>query len=243
MATRLTLVGWGEGLDQVGAWIDAQPRPLGEPTVATSYHRVLQAQLTGSAIPLEHVRMADYVVPYVNTLQRGDESAVLAPYLSGPPPEHTVTINGIEYARVYRGPHYPLISETRTNFGNTVTLVRSAVSPGTGDVRPGEEVMAGLRWDRAGSDGERVVVAIFALDRQPIVRDQTQIGADGPDEHGQPGEIHRLTLPARTPPGRYRLAFRVEDRAGRPLPIVVADGAQVAGEWHGLRDFLVSQAP
>ena len=96
-AEELILVGWGEGLDQVGAWIDAQPRPLGEPTVATSYHRVLQAQLTGSAIPLEHVRMADYVVPYVNTLQRGDEAAVLGPYLGskhagahGPDQRHRV---------------------------------------------------------------------------------------------------------------------------------------------------------
>src|SRR5205823_11675720 len=107
VADRLVLVGWGEGLDQVAAWLNAQPRAIGEPTIATSYHRVLQAQLQGSAVPLERVRMADYVVPYVNTLQRGDDNDVLAPYLDNGPPEYTVRINGIEYARVYRGPHYP----------------------------------------------------------------------------------------------------------------------------------------
>ena len=137
-ADRLLLVGWGEGLDQVGGWIDAQPRPLGEPTVATSYHRVLQAQLKGSAVPLEYVRMADYVVPYVNTLQRGDEALVLGPYLGSSTPEYTVQINGIEYARVYRGPHYPYTVEHAYTYANRVTLVRSTVAPGSDDVRPGE---------------------------------------------------------------------------------------------------------
>ena len=133
-AEDLILVGWGEGLDQVAAWIDAEPRPLGEPTVATSYQPGIQAQLTGSAVPLEHVRMADYVVPYVNTLQRGDEALVLGPYLGANTPEHTVTINGIEYARVYRGPHYPASTELWIGFGDRVTLIRDVMAPGSASI-------------------------------------------------------------------------------------------------------------
>jgi hypothetical protein len=242
LATRLILVGWGEGLDQVGAWIDAQPRPLGEPTVATSYHRVLQAQLTGSAIPLEHVRMADYVVPYVNTLQRGDEAEVLAPYLTAASPEHTVRINGIEYARVYRGPHYPLPVEHGIDFGGAVTLLRSVSAPGSGDVRPGEEVTVGLRWDRATAAQERVVVAILTADGHAVVQDERPVGADGPDERGQPGDLHRLTMPPSTPPGPHRLAIRVLD--GRSRTAVPVTGGSLAGqEWVTLRDLVVSRAP
>jgi len=242
-ADRLILVGWGEGLDQVGAWIDAQPRPLGEPTVATSYHRVLQAQLLGSAIPLEHVRMADYVVVYVNTLQRGDEAAVLAPFLSGGAPEHVVRINGIEYARVYLGPHSPVTVERGLNFANRVTLVRSTVAPGSLDVRPGEELTVGLRWTHAAGERERTVVAILLPTEQAVVQSARPLGADGPDENGQPGDIHRLVVPPRTPPGTYRLAIRVEDPRGRGLPIMASDGATPGNEWATLHELTVSPSP
>jgi hypothetical protein len=242
VAERLVLVGWGEGLDQVGAWIDSQPRPLGEPTVATSYHRVLQAQLMGSAVPLEHVRMADYVVPYVNTLQRGADSDVLAPYLTSATPVYAVTINGIEYARVYRGPHYPETIELGAQLGGRLTLVRAVVAPGSGDVQPGEELMALLRWDRAGSGPERVLVQMVASDGKIVVQDERPAGSDGPDEQGQPGELHRLTIPPRTPPGTYRLIVRVQDgRTRAALPVTAGPGA--GGDIVAVRDLMVSHAP
>ena len=241
-AEDLILVGWGEGLDQVAAWIDTRPRPLGEPTVATSYHRVLQSQLTGSAVPLEHVRMADYVVPYVNTLQRGDEAQVLGPYLGASTPEHTVTINGIEYARVYQGPHYPVSTEQWIGFGDRVTLVRDVMAPGSADLRPGEELTVGLRWDRAPAAQERVIVAILSDDGRPVVQDERKVGEDGPDERGQPGDLHRLTVPPRTPPGTYRLALRLVDgQSGATLP---AAGSSVAdGDWLVVRDLAVTRSP
>jgi hypothetical protein len=242
VADRLILVGWGEGLDRVGSWIDAQPRPLGEPTVATSYHRVLQAQLQGSAIPLEHVRMADYVVPYVNTLQRGDEAVVLGPYLGASTPEYTVVLNGIEYARVYRGPHYPVSTELWLTFDDRVTLVRDVTAPGSFDVRAGDEVMVGLRWERPAPAQERVVVAILAPDGRPVVQDERQVGEDGPDARGQPGDLHRLTVPPRTPPGTHRLAMRVLDGRSRAT-LAAAGSPAVEGEWLILRDLAVTRAP
>jgi hypothetical protein len=242
VAERLILVGWGEGLDQVGAWIGAQPRPLGEPTVATSYHRVLQAQLSGSAIPLEHVRMADYVVPYVNTLQRGAEAEVLAPFLASGTPEHVVWINGIEYARVYRGPHAPVGADLDIEIGGRVRLVRFLAAPGSGHLRPGEEVTVSLRWDRATSAQERAVVAILGSDGQVVAQDERPLGADGPDEKGQPGELHRLTVPPRTPPGTYRLAAWVLD--GRSRTVLPATSAPRAGEESLLlRQLQVERAP
>jgi hypothetical protein len=237
VANRLLLIGWGEGLDQVGRWIGEQPRPLGEPTVATSYHRVLQAQLSGSAVPLEHVRMADYVVPYVNTLQRGMEADVLTPYLSGRSPVHTVHINGIEYARVYRGPHFPAGTDLGVDYGGQVRLLRYDAAPGSGAMRPGEELTALLRWDRAASSGEVVRLSLLGPDGRMIVQDERGLGADGPNADGQPGNLFRLTLPRQTPPGTYTLSVRVHDSPTRTaLPVS-------GGEHLILREVVVERAP
>jgi hypothetical protein len=242
IAERLILVGWGEGLDQAADWLNDQPRPLGEPTVATSYHRVLQARLVGSAVPLEHVRMADYVVPYVNTLQRGAEADVLGPYLASGAVEHAVRIDGIEYARVYRGPHYPAGADLGVELGGRVVLVGFVAAPGSGNLRPGEELAVGLRWDRAASAQERAVVAVLAADGRTVVQDELPLGADGPDERGQPGELHRLTVPPRTPPGTYRLVARVLDGRGR-APLPVSAGPEVGQDLVPLRELSVERAP
>ena len=229
LAQRAILVGWGEGLDQAAGYLNRQALPLGEPTVATSYHRVLQAQLRGSALPLERVRMADYVVPYVNTLQRGAEGEILAPYLAATP-EHTVRINGIEYARVYRGPHFPRGDAVGTAFGGRLTLVRFDAAPGSGDVRAGEEVTVLLRWDSPANRGEQAGIALVGPDGSVLVQDERPAGADGPDENGQPGEIHRLTIPNRPPAGEYRLVARVTEGRGRPALPATSGPAAGAGE-------------
>jgi hypothetical protein len=242
VADRLVLIGWGEGLDQIAAWLNAQPRAIGEPTVASSYQRVLQAQLQGSAVPLERVRMADYVVPYVNTLQRGADNDVLAPYLAGGPPEYAVRINGIEYARVYRGPHYPEGAIVGADVGGGVTLLSYLAAPGRGDVRSGEEVTVQLRWNQAPPSELRVTVAIQAPDGRAVVQDERPVGVDGPDELGQPGEIHRLTIPARTPKGEYRLAVRVLDpRARAPQPSTPS--REPGQDWITLRPVTIGAAP
>ena len=62
------------------------------------------------------------------------------------------------------------------------------------------------------------------------------------DEHGQPGEIHRLTIPARTPKGDYRLAVRVADpRARAPQPSTPS--REPGQEWIVLRPVSVGVAP
>ncbi|HYU17148.1 MAG TPA: hypothetical protein VEQ11_00435 [Chloroflexota bacterium] len=241
-AQRAILVGWGEGLDQVAGYLNSQPRPLGEPTVATSYHRVLQAQLAGSALPLERLRMADYVVPYVNTLQRGAERQDLGPYLDDGPPELAIWINDIEYARVYRGPHYPHAETLGADFGGRVTLLSYVAAPGSGVVQPGDEMQVQLRWDRPPSGDERAAVALVGFDGRQIIQDERQVGADGPDEAGQPGEIHRLTIPSGTPPAEYRLAVRVTDPRAR-VTLQFAAGPRAGSDTLALRTIVVRAGP
>ena len=238
MAQRTILIGWGEGLDQAARYLNAQSSPLGAPTVATSYHRVLQAHLEGSALPLERVRMADFVVPYVNTLQRRADSDVLLPFLESAPPEHAVWINGIEYARVYRGPHYPLGGPVNASFDGRVTLLEFLAAPGARAVNAGDEIQTLLRWDRVSDGREQAALLLLDQAGRVVVQDQRPLGADGPDQLGRPGEIHRLTVPPRTAAGEHLLGVRVIDPSAR-ASLPVAGDSQASVDTAVLRTIVV----
>ena len=98
-AQRVLLVGWGEGLDQVAAYLNAQPGAASA-RVAIYYPltQSLQAMVLDTVQPYGSSHPADYVVDYVNASQRRHTPAEVA----GLAPELTVQMNGIEYARVYR---------------------------------------------------------------------------------------------------------------------------------------------
>jgi hypothetical protein len=102
--------------------------------------------------------------------------------------------------------------------------------------------MALLRWDRPATAQGRTLIQVVGQDGQIVVQDERPLGSDGPDEQGQPGELHRLTIPPRTPPGAYRLVVRVQDGRSRAAQPVTA-GPGAGGEVVTLRNLVVSRAP
>ncbi|MGE3271505.1 MAG: ArnT family glycosyltransferase [Chloroflexota bacterium] len=104
-AQRTVMVGNGEGLDQVAAWLNARPDAENLWVISHSFD-ILQALIVGSGEPLRDrvPPNADYVVLYRFQIQIGHSPRVLDEYLNHHTPEHTVWINGVEYARIYRGP-------------------------------------------------------------------------------------------------------------------------------------------
>ncbi|MFN0074288.1 MAG: ArnT family glycosyltransferase [Chloroflexota bacterium] len=98
-AQRMLLVGWGEGLDQAAAYLNAQP-DAASATVGVYYPLTVnfQALLLGTAVSLSPSSTATYVVDYVNARQRGQSPQLVHTRV----PDHIVRINGIEYARIYR---------------------------------------------------------------------------------------------------------------------------------------------
>src|SRR5581483_8169891 len=98
-AMRVLLVGWGEGLDQVARYLNAQSNAPHQ-RIAIYFPLVLnfQGMVEGTVLPIGDPVPVDYVVDYVNAAQRDQtprEVAGLAPAL-------VVRINGVIYARVYR---------------------------------------------------------------------------------------------------------------------------------------------
>ncbi len=98
-AKRVLLVGWGEGLDQAAAYLNAQPGAAAS-RIAVYFPMVrnFQGMVAGTVQRYGVNEPADYVVDYVNAAQRRQSPAEVW----GRPADHTVVINGIEYARVYR---------------------------------------------------------------------------------------------------------------------------------------------
>lgn len=103
-------VGWGEGLDTVGAYLQSQPNadqlvvaiwyPLYVNFQAHSPGRVVNIAFSrpGQVANQQLLDQADFYVDYLHARQRG-----LTPdFLAGRQPDLVVTINGFEYARVYR---------------------------------------------------------------------------------------------------------------------------------------------
>jgi hypothetical protein len=105
-AQRTVMVGNGEGLEQVAAWLNAQPGAADQWVVSHSFD-ILQALIVGSGESLRDrvPSNADYVVLYRFQIQIGHSPRVLDEYLNRRTPEHVVWINGVEYARIYKGPH------------------------------------------------------------------------------------------------------------------------------------------
>jgi 4-amino-4-deoxy-L-arabinose transferase-like glycosyltransferase len=117
-APEVMMVGWGEGLDQVGRYLRAKPD--GDSLRVMSWYgtgplsfylgdeyQIYTLDVLWSRDANREYTEADYAVLYVNQVQR-QASQELTDYLTQFSPEHVVTINGLEYAWVYNLHDFPL---------------------------------------------------------------------------------------------------------------------------------------
>jgi 4-amino-4-deoxy-L-arabinose transferase-like glycosyltransferase len=132
-ASRLILVGWGEGLDQAARYLNGLPE-AGRLRVISWYSQSLKpffrGEVAGFGAPLD-VGL-DYFVLYVNQLQRHPEA--MATYCGPQGPEHTIALGGVEYAWVCSS------AEVLSDTCPLVDTVRAQRQPGdilvTGDLSP-----------------------------------------------------------------------------------------------------------
>ena len=112
-AERAIMLGWGEGLEQSAAYLNAQPDA--ERLVAsTHYHHVLRPMFRGTTVRTgeylsergddARALQPDYFVLYVNMAQRDLVPTGVRRVMAAGPPVHTAFVHGVEYARVYRVP-------------------------------------------------------------------------------------------------------------------------------------------
>jgi hypothetical protein len=103
-ASKVLLFGWGEGLDQVAAYIETQPNPEDLTVMLPGYaYGPLSFYLSGTAIrdleqSPEYINELDYIVVYIRQILRHSRHARILEHTE---PEFVVTINKLEYARIY----------------------------------------------------------------------------------------------------------------------------------------------
>jgi hypothetical protein len=105
VAARTLDIGLGEGLDRVAAYLNGKP-DSSSLHVATGYREAFAPQFNGQATSLSYATLynSDYVVFYINQLQRQLGWSKFQACCAHRTPEYVARINGIEYAQVYAQP-------------------------------------------------------------------------------------------------------------------------------------------
>ena len=129
-AVETLLVGWGEGLDQAGRYVDALPDA--EDLVMSARSLPGSASFfRGIARDEEHYDAAttDYVIIYLNEVQRRLGPETLERYYDVAEPVYVARLQGIEYAWVYENrTHEPVVAaiEAAAAEGDAVIVSRAS---------------------------------------------------------------------------------------------------------------------
>lgn len=224
-------VGWSEGLDQVAAWLNAQPDITGVAVTAertTSLNPYLRrgAQADFPVGGQLH-RENGYVVVYIAQVQGGPPPPPFERFFGAAVPLHTVRLHGVDYAWIYQVPP-PVASPRPAAFGEAIEL---RGFDGGAAARPGQAAELRLHWAaraRPGAD-----YWLFAHLVGPDGRRYAQVDQPYSTSQWEPGSFPAadlpVPLPADLPPGTYRLLVGLYDPAtGLRLPISGAPAADPA---------------
>ena len=134
VAAQLTRIGWGEGMNEVADYLQAQENPE-QITVATRWFKYLTG-FTGQRINLNNDgdwTRADKIIFYIQQEQRmlDPSPGIIRYFQQHVPPEEVITINRIRYATVYPNP------------------IQYAATPLVDTIK-GEMSLFGYSWDENG---------------------------------------------------------------------------------------------
>jgi hypothetical protein len=143
-APRLVKIGWGEGLDQVGRWLndrkDAPALRVG------SYYASALAPFFPGRISEVTAGGLDYVVLYRKQVQGGYPSPTILRYFEAEEPLQTIRLGGIQYAWVYSGPGVQPAMANEAAYDIGILPKPLAFRPGQPYLPIGQEVRVDVLW-------------------------------------------------------------------------------------------------
>ncbi len=217
-ALRTLRVGWGDGLDRAGRYL-SQKENASHLTVAAVPAQCLAPFFPGQAVNLyahPAALSADYVVFYVNQVQRQAPSPALVEFFRSREAEHVVRVDGLDYAWIYPGVRYlsrepqPVQHDVGRTFAGRIGLVGYDLEGSP--VQAGSLVKVALHWQCLTRLEEDYSVSLRLVDQAGRVWGQH----DGqpvmnllPTTDWEAGDFikdeHTLEVENVTPPGEYDL--------------------------------------
>ncbi|HEY0601613.1 MAG TPA: glycosyltransferase family 39 protein [Herpetosiphonaceae bacterium] len=237
-AQRVLLVGWGEGLEDAGAWLGNRPDVGNGPILSwispTLMYFVPQQVRDLDAVTVR--QLSSYAVLYSRSVQRKEAPEAEA-YVRQTPPLYTVRKHGIEYATIHQLPR-PFDQPVDAVFGAGLHLRGYAqeLLQSTLTITPSWNIQA----DQPG--GVFFFVHVLAPDGSKVSQVDLPLD-DGLFPQWQAGQQFgrplALPLPADLPAGEYRVALGVYQLAeGRRLPL--KGGAVLPPEVDGAHTLLLT---
>ncbi len=244
-------VGWGEGLDQAARYLNEQTDSKPH-QVAAWYSKQFSPFYKSTTIDLSNQGAAlysEYVVFYINQVQRGFPSREILDYFHQRQPEHIVKLGGISYAWIYKGPVIssdPLTGfafPTRARFGGGAELLGLNVPMQT---------MPADKFAVSQTDRLSHTTSIFSQEMPGLpvtlywktinrISGKQNIYIRLVDEQGNAwGQVDRLILAGLWRPDRWRPDFFIRDEYRLPI-----DPATPPGKYHfevGMYDFVTGQS-
>jgi len=228
-AVQTLMVGWGEGLDRAAAWLNDLPNAV-DLRVVSWYSTTFEPFFKGQAIyKLEEEKIsrspkpglaADYVVLYVNQVQRELPSAGALQFFRASTPAFTVTLHGIDYAWIYPSVAMPHVFAGDLRLVGQAELLGYDLRNGDGQpvtsIEPDTVAYLTLYWEWQGKSSDDPI-RVSLVDEAGKTRgwgNHIRTEAPLPPDEWKDGMVVRdefaLAVFADTPPGDYRLAVWIE---------------------------------
>jgi len=217
-ASRLIASGWGEGLNEVADYLDAQANPerlrVGMP--GEIYTTVLGAQTRAQVMPADSAEATayDFTVVYIRNRQLGEYPPAMDERFLAWQPEKVVQLQGVEYAWIYytRGgaPVSLAFADGSVLLGYSTSAVR---------VRPGQQLQLSLFWNRPSTD-RTVEARLTSEGNTGGSAEAADLRADGAE--GDMARVMLSTTPD-APVGNYILSIRLLGANEQPLATEMSD--------------------
>jgi hypothetical protein len=219
------VIGWGEGLDQAGKWLNEYDQGKGRAAVSGyatgSFSYFYDHDVFTYASNLRRDWLGvDYAVTYVNQWQRDLPDAETIAFFDPHTPIYVYSFRGLELARVYDlvdtllPPNSEIDSTRIIDFGEVMRLLDFKISPEVHNPGDRGEVELYLKKIAAMENNTSVILRLTAQDGSEIWRSEGW-------PYGMPTsqwplrevrrDAHALSLPSTLPDGMYKLTLGFYD--------------------------------